>query len=378
MSEKFRVTLKDVAAVVGVSAVTVSLALRNHPKIPARRRDAIQAAARRMGYQLDAMAAALVHKRWQSVVHPINAAVAWLNHWKDPQQLRRYREFELYWQGAKQAAEKLGFRLDEFVVDASLPFRRLETILHSRNIQGVLVPPHGGQAITEINPASLDWRRYSVVKLGYSVSALPAHIVTSNHVSGAMLAFRKIQEYGYHRIGYHGYGRPMTRSRAGFLMCQGELPLEQRLPVLALSLDSAPDLCQLDDWLQTNTPDAILTEVAELPAALEKLGVRVPRDVALASTSVLDGNVDAGIYQYSDDIGRVAVETLISFIFNHQTGFPARPCETLVEGGWRDGFMLPDRRLNDKPSAYLTAPARAVEMANIAHVGPTIQSSDGV
>jgi LacI family transcriptional regulator len=350
MSEQLRVTLKDIAAVVGVSAVTVSLALRNHPKIPARRRETIQEAAQRMGYQPDAMAAALVHKRWQLNARPISAALAWVNHWREPQQLRGYREFELYWQGAQQAAEKLGFRLDEFIVDATLPFRRLETILQSRNIQGVLVPPHGRQALTEINGTSLSWERYAVVKFGYSVPKLPSHVVTANHVHNTMLACAEIRARGYQRIGYHCYGTPLTRGRAGFLMSQEELPPEERLPVLSLSLNSPAALPQLDAWLQAHTPDAILTEVAELPKFLAQLGVRVPQDVALASLSVLDGNVAAGIYQNSADIGRVATETLISRIFNHHTGFPALPCETLVAGRWQDGVTLPDRRLNDKPA----------------------------
>src|SRR5205823_11763824 len=48
------VTLRDIAAALGLSHVTVSLALRDHPKIPEARRLQIQETARLMGYSPNA------------------------------------------------------------------------------------------------------------------------------------------------------------------------------------------------------------------------------------------------------------------------------------------------------------------------------------
>ncbi len=45
-----RVTLRDVAERVGVSHVTISLALRNHPSIPVRRRDEVKRVAKQVGH----------------------------------------------------------------------------------------------------------------------------------------------------------------------------------------------------------------------------------------------------------------------------------------------------------------------------------------
>ncbi|HEX9048001.1 MAG TPA: LacI family DNA-binding transcriptional regulator [Verrucomicrobiae bacterium] len=342
MDESAHITLKDVAKSAGVSVATVSLALRNHPKIPADHRTAIQETALRMGYRPDPMAAALSYKRGHFKTRAIHAELAWINHWQEPQRLRSYREFNLYWRGAAQAAERHGFRLEEFVVGPKLSFSRLEGILQSRNIQGVLVPPHGGEAVTTPNDKSLNWRQYSVVKFGYSISSLQANVVGSNQMQGAMLAFSEIRKRGYQRIGYVCYFCPGTHCKAGIFLAQADLPPDQRLPIIELNTRSANYVEAFHQWLRAHRPDAILTEVAETRELLERLGIRVPDDIALASISVLDGHADAGIDQNSEEIGRVAAETVIRQIYSHSAGFETCRCETLVDAAWQDGSTVPN------------------------------------
>ena len=50
-----RVSLRDVARSVGVSHVTVSLALRGDPRVSAARRKEVEIAAKRLGYRPDPM-----------------------------------------------------------------------------------------------------------------------------------------------------------------------------------------------------------------------------------------------------------------------------------------------------------------------------------
>ena len=136
------VTLRDVARTLGVSHVTVSLALRNNPQIPPARCVQIQAAALKMGYRPNAAAAALaLHKR-RRAAPPVEAALAWVNHWPQPRKLHRYIEFDHYWRGAYAAAEKFGYRLEEFVCGRQLTLPRLEAVLFARGIRGILLPPH--------------------------------------------------------------------------------------------------------------------------------------------------------------------------------------------------------------------------------------------
>jgi len=91
-------------------------------------------------------------------------------------------------------------------------------------------------------------------------------------------------------------------------------------------------------------PDAILTAVPETPALLKELGYRIPRDVAVASTTPYGMSVDAGIDQCPGAIGQIAAEMLIKQISLNERGEPADPCRILVESRWQDGKSLPPRR----------------------------------
>jgi hypothetical protein len=63
----------------------------------------------------------------------------------------------------------------------------------------------------------------------------------------------------------------------------------------------------------------------------------------LATTSVLDGNADAGIDQNPAEIGRAAIDVLIALIHHDYQGIPKIFRKVLIEGRWVDGHPLPLR-----------------------------------
>ena len=93
-SHSRRVTLRDVAREAGVSHVTVSRALRNDPTISLSRRSEIKQLSEKMGYRPDPALAALAAYRFANQTHKIQSALAWVNHWDQPEKLRGYREFD--------------------------------------------------------------------------------------------------------------------------------------------------------------------------------------------------------------------------------------------------------------------------------------------
>lgn len=74
---------------------------------------------------------------------------------------------------------------------------------------------------------------------------------------------------------------------------------------------------------------------------LAKVGYEVPSDMGLAAFSVLDGGADADIDQNSREIGRAAVQMLISLINHNERGIPEMCRELLVEDRWVNGSTLP-------------------------------------
>jgi len=64
-SSEFRPTIRDIARKAGCHYSTVSLALRNHPRIPLRTQERIREIAGQLGYRTDAMLAALcAYRDW--------------------------------------------------------------------------------------------------------------------------------------------------------------------------------------------------------------------------------------------------------------------------------------------------------------------------
>lgn len=348
MSTSPTVTLRDIAAKLKVSHTTVSLALRNSPTISEARRQEIKQLAEEMGYRPDPMLSSLVHYRLGHRTAKIQSALAWINHWEQPEKLRKYREFDLYWRGASQSAERFGYHLDEIRWSAGYSAQRIEQILRTRNIRGLLIPPHG----TPPDWGDFDWSKFSIVRFGLSVPTPDTHIVTADQQRGVLTAFRKISEYGYKRIGLvvcSDYDRKLGGNYiGGYAAAQELFGFKPSIPPLKTNesvYSENPILAQklLSQWLKKHKPDAIFTSVYVVPGMIKELGYRIPEDVAVAGTTIYDVPVDTGINQNPEAIGRTAVEMLVAQINRNERGVPAAPCRTLVESLWQDGKSLPPK-----------------------------------
>lgn len=343
------VTLKDIAARMQLSKSAISKALRNSHQIPSERRREVQRVARQMGYVPDPFFAGLAAHRRGRLPAANHGTLAWVNHWHKPQQLRQFKEFDAYWEGASEAATQYGYRLDEVRWEAGCSPERYERILLARGIQGVLLPPHNEL----LDWGNFDWDKFSVMRFGVSVQNPDSNLVTSDVFRAVVMAIQKIHDYGYRKIGItineEFNVRLGGRFLSGFYYAQEMLALKRRLPPLLtmLSVRDAADLEQqkalLQQWLERHKPDAILTADIELPALVRSLGLRIPQDLAVAGTSVLDISVEAGIDQRSKAIGRIAVEMLVKQINISERGSPPDPVHILVESRWQDGASLPAR-----------------------------------
>lgn len=336
-------TQKDVAKALGMAQSTVSMALRGDISITQPTRERVLKVATAMGYQPNPSGAALAHLRQSSKVRPVQASLAWLNGWPDPGMLRRYREFDCYWEGASRAALAAGYRLDEFVVNEDLPLRKLGKVLQARNVNGIIVPPGPLPAGWE----DFDWSDYSLVQL--RIPRLPrdlaAFSVSSDQAGNAMMATQAMRAKGYRRVGFVGIRCQARLFGAGYLWGQQEFGPTERLKPLLLKEGESPDvqLKALGRWMADQCPDAILTDIPGVPDMLAGLGFRVPEDVGLAALGILDCPIDAGIHQNPSEVGRVGVQMLVSLINSNVRGLLSIRQDVLVKGTWTDGSSLPRR-----------------------------------
>ena len=232
-----RVSLRDIAKALGVSHATVSMALRDLPQISAEMRGKVHALAREMGYRPDPVLGALAHYRKGKTAPAMEAVLAWVNCWPRPAELRVHREFDGYWRGAQAAAERSGYRLEEFRVGggaAGLAPKRLEQVLRTRNIAGMLLAPLPPEPEAPAHGwLDFAWEHFSIVRLGRSWKMPRAQVVTSDQVGNTMLACGRMRERGYERVGFAmAEGSfPGVLFRAGFLAAQADLAPGLRLPV---------------------------------------------------------------------------------------------------------------------------------------------------
>lgn len=350
-----RITIRDIAAKLGLSRAAISLGLRNSPELSEATCRRIQSTALELGYQPNLSATSLAYARHSASDKTVHAAFAWINAWRMPKELRSFQQFERYWEHARQTAAAAGFRLEEFVVDATTSVSRLQHIFVTRNIHGIIIPPHHSTSHwCRLYKGAFDWSRFSAVRIGHSVVDPAVPVVSPDQVGNCMLAVRKMTELGYERIGFVALAdiRKSTQNwfLGGYFLAQIALPRQGQIPVLYLEgQQTSRNSKRFHAWLKRYKPDAILTELRDIQFRLESMGVRVPDDLGLATLNALDGKIAAGIYQNPELIGKATAEILIAMINRNERSGSPNYRTTTVMGRWQDGPTLPPRTVSAHP-----------------------------
>ena len=349
-----RTTLSDVAQQAGVHRTTVSLALRNHPSIPAPTRQRLQALAEQMCYKPDPNLRALMVYRSAVRERKNPSTLGYVTNWKTRWGWKQAPAHAQFYEGANAKAEELGFTLEHFWLgEPGLSHRRLSDILFARGIRGVVLASHSDW-IDE--PVSFDWSHFSAVKIDFLPHWPRLNNITNDQRSILQMAMHHVREAGYQRIGFvlpQWWDDFVDLAwSAGFLATQARLPATDHVPLLCYpNTFTSPDIRQmavprdaLKAWLERHRPEVILGYAPYVLPQLEALGWRVPDDVAFADIFLETETGDlAGMRQNCQRVGEVAVETLASQLGQNIVGIPDTPTTTLVEGTWCSGGSLPSR-----------------------------------
>ena len=201
-------TLADIAAKVGVHVTTVSLALRDHPSIPACTRDIIRAMAKELDYHRDPLLDAFNFHRARVSQRPRTINSAFVVHAGATRFFGGNHYQPLVYAGAKAAAEARGHTLDIFVVGRDhLSPSRLNTILNARGITSVLLSTFE----IDIAQLELDWSQFCAVKIECLHLTPNIDAVSNDQLQAARLAMRRLRKLGYRRIGLATAREDQTR-----------------------------------------------------------------------------------------------------------------------------------------------------------------------
>ncbi|RRK01485.1 LacI family transcriptional regulator [Opitutaceae bacterium TAV4] len=345
-----RVTMRQIALKAGVSHSTVSLSLNGSPAITTATRERITALAREMGYEPDPMLAALNVYRQQKKGSGYRATFAWLNNFRNRGILRSNPDFDLYWQGACEQARQAGYNMEElWLQEPGMTINRLNRILKSRQIQGLLVPP----LPQAHNLEPLPWENYSVVAFGYSHTPV-FHLVTNAQFRCARLAVQRLHAMGHRNIGMFSW--PDFEERTDYNYSGGYTSECTRLGIRPriCHVDDTPNeegglnktllrrwAQQVRDWLGKNKLHAMIMPDPTITIGLEETGLRLCDEMAVAVVSYYQKHPRfGGVDQNARGIGAAAVNQLIGMIQRNEKGYPEYPLRIHVEGFWVDGPSL--------------------------------------
>lgn len=340
------VTLADIAKCVGVHVTTVSLALREHPSIPAGTRETIRAAARDLGYQRDPMLDAFNFHRTRMSQRSRTLNSAFVVHAGASRFFGGSHYQPLVYAGAKAVAEARGHSLDIFVVGREhLSPARLNSILSARGITGVLLSTFE----IDIAELDLDWSQLCAVKIECLHLTPNLDAVSNDQLQAARSAMRKLRKLGYRRIGLATAREDQARLEESFgmgvLLEQASLPEAECVPPLIFGLCDVPRLPSLlKDWVARHGIEVIISNWNELLDIFATSGVRLPEDIAFASLDVPPSHPHlAGIVQNHRLVGQKAMEQLAIMTDAFQRGVPSAQTITYIPGRWRDGATVPPR-----------------------------------
>lgn len=345
-----RVSQQEIALKAGVHVTTVSLALRDSPRLPAATRERIRKLAEELGYQPDPVLSALVAYRRNAATARHQGTLAWINNHTPPSKLYEVAEFREYLEGAQLRCAELGYKLEEFHTATTSP-AQLSRMLHARNIQGLLFPPQpvGFQNL------ELDWENFSSVAFGFRLKRPAFHRACNAQYRSAKIATETMRAKGYRRIGFATVdGNELSADgnfSSGHLAAQRRFPEKDRVPPIIFDeaafppgVDPAPAFQrEFAAWFKAHRPDAVLSHDPSVPTFFEKLGIDFHACGLAILTATRTPSRYAGIYQNDITIGRAAVDFLVGMIHRNERGVPETPIELLVEGIWVDGPSCPDR-----------------------------------
>jgi LacI family transcriptional regulator len=344
---RIRATLRDIAQRAGCHYSTVSLALREHPRIPEETRLRIQEIAHQLHYQPDAMLAALCAYRGQKQVTDCRGVIGWLTNHKAEWSWRNSACNRDYFEGASSRAAERGYALECFWLrQPGITGARMSQILWTRNIQGLLIPPQ--ERLCSIDVA---WHRFAAVTFGYTLVEPQLHLVSNHEYRTMWKLFAELQARGYRRLGLVNRRDHDERVDhnwlAAYLVEQNQLHRKNRLPPLILDRWDAQAFLT---WFMAHRPDAIVTRLPEVLACLRAAGLRIPADVGVAFHSLDEGRKGlSGMKKNSFQIGVMAVDFLVDMLHRNERGIPAIPYRLMVEGSWCEGkTVFSDRRTRPK------------------------------
>lgn len=337
--ERFdRVTQKDIARELGVTTATVSMALREHPRISGKTIARVKEAAQRMGYRENPLLSQLMTTLQQQKKSTYTESIALLTAYANPE-VQEPPYLRALFGGLRERADSLGYVVEEFSLSKpNMSREKTAKILLTRGVRGVVVAPFHGK----VRSIAFDFEQFSAVAVGFRLQKLAIDCAVPDHFFNLHEITRRLVRGQFKRIGLVGekefYINNEYRWLGGYLvalnMAKGILsPLVLRPAELSREI--------FLEWMDREKPDAVISSIPAVLDWLLESGRKIPVDLAYAATVCgIDGiyrQSVSGMNNRPDAIGRAAMDLLALRLNRHARGVPEVANAMLVKGVWTEG-----------------------------------------
>ncbi len=333
-------TLRDLAHELGLSVSTISLALRNSPKVNDQTRRRIQETADRLGYKPNLLVSA--HSQYMRTgARPEAATTVGILYYKRPEEMMPL--FAHIERTIRETALERGLLVDEIHYRTEgLSREKLRKVLIARGIQSVFIAPVG----RFVGELPIDPEGFAMATIGYSAQA-PIHRACHDFFGSTRRLFNICRERGYRRIGLAIRQGDDARANelylAAYLDSQFRLPANQRL--IPLIFPGEWDNTMLQTWFETERPDAIISIGCEMISRWATAqGISVPGELGLAALPSHPELTDfSGIIHNYHTVCAAAYDLLLGQLRRNERGLPEAPKTVLLPGPFLDNGSLPQR-----------------------------------
>ena len=332
-------TLRTLARSLGLSRTTVSDALRGSPRVNPATVERVRAAAKSAGYERNPLTGAVMSLLRRSRGQQFRGVLAAIEMVQPDRPAHAVRYNESLLAGISERANALGFKVERFEIGPQgVRLNRLDTILHTRGIQALVILPASGFP----DLSSLNWKRYTAVYLDYFIDNPPLHCVCSDHYRSMIGLLQELHVRGYRRPGLFMDiqldERLQFRWEGAFLALQKYLPQTTPVPPLRLREVTRTDF---EAWFKKYDPDVVLGHFPEAMTWMKTCGARIPKSHSFVCLNSLRATAAcASLDLQTPQLGARAAELVIGQLLHNEFGIPEEPSLTTIPARLNEGPTL--------------------------------------
>lgn len=335
-----------IAKHLGLAQTTVSRALRNSPLVTAETRALVLKAAMEQGYRPHPYVTALMANIHSGRLPPDQGCLALVSDvgWKE--RVKSHEVFRIWWEHLNQRAHLRGYRVEVFLTKApGMSGEKVNRILTARGIRGVIIG-NCSERFFEESRQAFDWDRYSCATPMEIYNSYGIDCVCTDSYHNMMLAFQRVMEKGYKRIGLVLPKTALSPHHikewlGSYLACQLWVPPGQRLaPLLGSPKDTTLD--EFAAWRNRWKPDALLCLWGEEMQWVDALGLSF-KQLAVACVNRSRGSIFSGVDENNGKVGETLCDVVVNQLTHNEHGFPKHRQTVHIKGDWIEGETLPGK-----------------------------------